>query len=298
MVDISIVIVNYNTQEYLGRCVKSIYRSGIDTKDIELIIIDNNSSDSSLQIAQDIIDNEKIKSNIIRNNINVGFSKAINMGLSQCSGKYVCILNPDIYIEKNCFIKLIDFMNKNLGIGCIGPKIVNYDGSLQISCKRSLPTIKNSIYKIIGLDKLFKNNEVISAYNLLYLDEDEINEVEVISGAFMLIRLDVMKEVGAFDESFYLYGEDIDYCHRIKRKGFRTLYYPLAKAIHYKGKSAKSHPFKAIYHFHKSMIKYYTKYQGIYPSWKFLKPFIVISVIIKKYLSYFYLIIKNIFRLR
>ena len=113
----------------------------------------------------------------------------------------------------------------------------------------------------------------------------------------MLLRSHVIEKVGVLDESFYLYGEDIDYCHRIKIKGFKTLYYPQAKAIHYKGKSAASHPFKAIYYFHSSMIKYYAKYQDIYPSWKFLRFFIVISVIIKKYLSYFYLIIKNIFRL-
>ena len=296
MVSISIVIVNYNTKEYLSRCVRSIFESGISIDKLQLIIIDNASQDSSLKITQELISEKSLSADIICNSENLGFSKALNMGLKKCSGDYICILNPDTYIEKTCFSKLEKYMNKNLQIGCITPKIVNSNGHLQISCKRSLPTIKSSIFKVLGLDKIFMKNKAISAYNLLYLDEDEISQVEVISGAFMFLRREVFEKVGYFDESFYLYGEDIDYCHRIKKEGFAIVYYPLAKVIHYKGKSAESHPFDAIYYFHSSMIKYYNKYQSDYSCWFFLRPLIVISVIIKKYLSYFYLIIKNLFK--
>ena len=296
MVSISIVIVNYNTKEYLSRCIRSIYESGISADRLQLIIVDNASQDSSLTSVKEFISKQSLNTQIICNSENLGFSKAVNIGLSKCSGDYICILNPDTYIEKLCFNKLEEYMNQNLQVGGITPKVVNSSGQLQISCKRSLPTITNSLFKILGLDRIFKKNKTMSAYNLLYLNEDEINQVEVISGAFMFLRKTVVEKVGKFDELFYLYGEDIDYCHRIKKEGFSIIYYPLAKAIHYKGKSANSHPFEVVYHFHSSMIKYYNKYQTEHFSWPFLKFLIVISVIIKKYLSYFYLIIKNLFK--
>ena len=124
--------------------------------------------------------------------------------------------------------------------GCITPKIINSNGSLQISCKRSLPTIRNSIYKIFGIDRIFPNNQNISSYNLLYLKEDEINQVEVISGAFMFLRLETVKTVGLFDETFYLYGEDIDYCHRINKIGMKIIYFPKIMKSDYKTHSTIS----------------------------------------------------------
>lgn len=295
---ISLLIVNYNTKDYLIKCLESIYKSGTSLTHFQIIIVDNASKDSSVEkIAKEYsleIENKQIE--IVRNDRNLGFSKAVNIGLKKCRGNYICILNPDIYIEKECLNILRKYMDKNPEVGCITPKIVNSNGSLQISCKRSLPTIQNSIYKIFAIDRFFPNNRNISSYNLLYLKEDEVNQVEVISGAFMFLRLETVKAVGFFDEIFYLYGEDIDYCHRINKIGFKIIYYPLAKVIHYKGKSAKSHPFRVISEFHNSMIKYYAKYQDDYTGWKFFKVFIVISVIIKKYLAYFLLLIKKMFR--
>ena len=298
MVKISIVIVNYNTSEYLSRCIKSIYKADIIKDQIQVVIVDNNSYDSSLKITKEYISKKSLDVEVISNSENLGFSKAVNLGLNKCYGNYICILNPDTYIEKDCLCELEKYMEINLDIGAITPKVINSNGQLQISCKRSLPTIKNSIFKIFGLDKLFSKNKFFSSYNLLYLNENDISDVEVISGAFMFLRKSVFEKVGYFDERFYLYGEDIDYCHRIKKEGFPIIYYPLVRVIHYKGKSAESHPFEAIHHFHSSMIKYYNKYQDQYFGWSSLKFFIFISVIIKKYLSYFYLIIKNIFKLK
>ena len=286
--DISIVIVNYNTGEYLLNCIYSIFQYNHSLK-LEVIVIDNNSSDKSLEL----LDSLKQKIIILKNKTNLGFSKALNIGLKKSSGKYICILNPDTLFEQQTMQNMFNYMEKSFDVACLSPKIVNLDGSLQISCKRSLPSIKNSFFKITRIDKLFPSNSFFSSYNLLFLDEDKVNEVEVISGACMFMRKDVVDIVGYFDESFFMYGEDIDYCHRINEAGLKIIYYPDSKVVHFKGVSAKNRPYQVISEFHNSMIKYYDKYQKKYPFWKLFKIFIVSIIIGKKYLSYFVHFIRN-----
>lgn len=298
MVDLSIIIVNYNTGEYLTRCVKSIIDSGYKLSRIQFIIIDNASKDNSIELTKNILKKYDSNFKIILNSSNIGFSKAVNKGIDSTFGKYVCLLNPDTYIEKKCFNYLIEYMNLNEDISCITPKIINSDGHLQVSCKRSLPTIRNSFYKFLKIDKIFSDSKSFSEYNLLHVDEDKITQVDVISGAFMLFKSAVIQKVGKFDEEFYLYGEDIDYCKRMKSNNFKIIYYPLAKVIHYKGISAESHPFSAIYHFHSSMIKYFKKYRNEYQSWKISCYLIIFFITIKKYLAYLYLIFKQSFKLK
>ena len=298
MVSISIVIVNYNAVKYLKDSVKSIIDSDILLSDIEIIVIDNASSDSSvLQLEKFIaLDKSDVSIKIIKNENNLGFSKSVNIGIKESNAKYVCILNPDTYIESNCLGGLRDYMDNNLDVDAVTPKILNSDGSLQKSCKRAAPGILNSMYKIIGLDRIFPNNKYFGNFHLLYLDEDEIEQIEVISGAFMFLRNSIIDKVGYFDERFYMYCEDTDYCIRINNVGGKIIYYPLFKAIHYRGESAKSRPFEVINFFHLSMIKYYNKYQDNYRFWKILKPIIVFSIIVKKYLSYLNLVIKKIIK--
>ncbi len=286
--DISILIVNYNTNIYLSNCLDSIFRSNFNHS-LEVIIVDNNSSDNSIEL----VDIDKKKITIIENNRNIGFARAINMALKESNGKYICILNPDTILNKESLIKMYDYMDKELYVDCISPKIVNSDGTFQISCKRSLPKIKNSFFKLTGIDRLFSDNPFFSEYNLLHLDEDKMHQVEVISGACMFLRRKTFKKVGFFDESFFMYGEDIDYCHRMKNLNMKIIYYPDAQITHFKGISAKSRPYKVISEFHNSMIKYYIKYQFVYPIWRLVKIFIVSIIIIKKYLSYFIHLLRN-----
>ena len=289
-IDISVVIVNYNTKDYLSRCISSIFSSGF-IGCLEVIIVDNNSSDDSIEKLNPFA--EKIK--IIKNKNNYGFSKSVNIGLSKAKGRYLCIANPDTIIKKDCLNNLYQYMEDNSDFSCLSPKILNSDGSLQISCKRSFPTIKNSIFKILGIDKLFPNNKIIGNYNLLYLDPNKIHNVDVISGAFMFLRKKLIDKVGYFDERFFLYGEDIDYCRRIYKVREKIAYIPFAEVIHYKGKSAKSLPYRAIREFHNSMIKYYLKYQDDYRFWRINKIFIIVLINIRKYFSYFFHIIKKVF---
>ena len=298
MVDISIVIVNYNVAKYLKDSIKSILDSDISLNDIEIIVVDNASSDSSIiQLEKIIALNQNSSSiKIIQNKNNLGFSKSVNIGIKKSNAKYICILNPDTYIEPNCLSGLRNYMNNNSEIDAITPKILNSDGSLQKSCKRSSPGILNSMYKIIGIDRVFPNSRHIGSFHMLYLDENEISPVEVISGAFMFLRNSIVEKIGYFDERFYMYCEDTDYCIRINNSGGKIIYYPLVRAIHYRGKSAKSKPFDVIYYFHSSMIKYYNKYQNDYRFWKIFKSVIVFSIIVKKYLSYLNLVIKKMIK--
>jgi len=290
-VDISVIIVNYNTKDYLLNCISSIFLSDF-VGNLEVIVIDNNSSDNSIKNLKPL--NNKIK--IISNKFNYGFSKSINMGLLEAKGKYICIANPDITVAPECLNSLYRHMEDNLDLSCVSPKILNSDGSFQISCRRSFPTITNSMFKVTGVDKFLPNNKVVGDYNLLYLNPDKTHNVDVISGAFMFLRRKLIERVGYFDERFFMYGEDIDYCRRIYKAGGKISYFPLAKIVHYKGQSAKSAPYKAIYEFHNSMIKYYLKYQDDYRFWRINKVFIILLISIRKYFSYFFHIIKKVFK--
>jgi len=286
--DISIIIVNYNTKDYLLNCVNSIFESRCRGS-FEVIVVDNNSCDNSIKLIEE--NNSKV--DIIKNDNNLGFSKAVNMGLKKSLGKYVCVLNPDTVLNINSLEILFDYMEKEIDVACVSPKIINSDGTFQISCKRSLPKIKNSFFKLTAIDRLFPNSIFFSSYNLLYLDEDISHQVEVISGACMFIRRKTFESVGYFDESFFLYGEDIDYCHRMSDLKMKVVYYPSSKVTHFKGVSAQSRPYEVISEFHNSMIKYYNKYQSKYPFWRFFKIFIVSIIIMKKYLSYFIHLLRN-----
>tara|TARA_B100001142_G_scaffold94469_1_gene96321 strand:+ start:2625 stop:3527 length:903 start_codon:yes stop_codon:yes gene_type:complete len=300
MLDVSIVIVNYNTAEYLKESIESILSSDISLSQIEVIVVDNASSDLSVKKLEDFISLNSISLpiKIIINDDNLGFSKSVNIGIGQSRANYTCILNPDTNIMSNCLSGLIDYMNSNPDIDAITPKILNSDGSLQNSCKRSEPGILNSIYRILGFDKIFPNSRHFASFHLLYLNENKISQVEVISGAFMFLRSSTIEKVGLFDENFYLYCEDTDYCVRINNLGGKIVYYPLLKAIHHRGKSAESRPFDVIFYLHSSMIKYYNKYQNNYKFWKFLKPVILFSIIVRKYLFYFKLVVKKFFKIK
>ena len=287
-IDISIIIVNYNTKEYLLNCINSILLSKYKGS-LEIIIVDNNSKDNSIEL----LDKTKEQITIIENNSNLGFSKAVNIGLKKSSGNYVCLLNPDTIVPIDSLNKLFDYMEKNEDVSCVSPKIVNSDNTLQISCKRSLPKVKNSFFKIIGIDRFFPNNKFFSNYNLLYLDENLSHQVDVISGACMFLRSKVIDVVGYFDESFFLYGEDIDYCHRMCDLDMKIMYFPDCKITHFKGVSAENRPYQVISEFHESMIIYFNKYKKRYISWMIFKIFIVSIIIIKKYLSYFIHLLRN-----
>jgi len=233
----------------------------------EVIVIDNYSYDDSCALLK----NEFPQIKLIENQINVGFSMAVNQGINVAKGEYICFLNPDTLIQKNTFNKLISHLETNLLVGCIGPKILNPNGSLQKSCKRSFPTLLAALPKALGLDILFPNSKWFGKYNLTYLDENKSHFVDAISGSFMLLPKAVIDKVGALDETFFMFGEDLDYAFRVQKAGYNVLYHPETEVIHYKGESVKSTPQDMITVFYESMNIFFDKYKADYPSWYFMK---------------------------
>lgn len=253
--DLSIVIVSYNTIDLLRNCLNSIYKN---TKSIiyEVWVIDNQSKDGS----PEMVEREFPQVKLIRNSINGGFSQANNLAIRQCNSRYVLILNPDTVVPEKTLEETVRFMDFHEEVGCIGCKVIRPDGSLDKACKRGFPTPWNSLTYLLKLDRLFPKSRLFGGYNATYIDEDEESEVDSLVGAFMMLRQEVIQRVGLLDEKFFMYGEDIDWCYRIKEAGWKNYYYPKAKIIHYKGESSRKQSTKMIGVFHKSMIIFYDKH--------------------------------------
>jgi len=253
--ELSVVIVSYNTKDLLRNCLKSVFEQTRDI-DFEVWVVDNNSTDGSA----DMVKAEFPTVNLIRNPINGGFAQANNLALRQCMGDYMLILNPDTVIPENTFKKVIDFFRQHPDAGAVGCKLIKADGRLDIACKRSFPTPWNSLCKAIGLDRLFSGSKLFGGYNLTYLVENETHSVDCLVGAFMMLPHAVIELVGYLDEAFFMYGEDIDWCYRIKKSGYSIYYYPGTYIWHYKKESSKKESTKAIGYFHNAMLIYYNKY--------------------------------------
>ena len=279
---LSIIIVSYNVCSYLRQCLQSIIKSNSFGK-YEIIIVDNYSHDYSCKM----VEKEYPEIKLIKNKENLGFSKAVNIGIKKSKGKFICILNPDTLISDNTFNEMLDYFIINQNVGCIGPKILNPDGSLQLSCKRSFPNPLSAFYKLIGLSKIFPKNKYFGRYNLTFLDENKIHNVDSISGSFMLFPRLIVDKIGTFDESFFMYGEDLDFCHRIKQFGYDIIYNPHASIIHYKGESSKTAPYDMIQIFYSALHQFYKKYSYLYSSWKWFSNFVSIGIFIRKILAYF-----------
>lgn len=265
--DLSIIIINYRTYEFTKQTIESV----INKKhffNYELIIVDNASGDNSLENLkkdyQEKIDTGLIK--FIANTENKGFAYANNLALKQTKSKYILLLNSDTEIINNCLNKCLKFMETDKNIGALGCKVMLPDGTLDKACRRSYPNVNVSFYRMTGLSYMFPKSERFNKYNLTYLDENGIYNVDCITGAFMLIRNKVIDQVGLLDESFFMYGEDIDYCYRLKENGWMIKYYGEAEIIHYKGASSKKQKSKLLYEFYNSMQIFYNKhYQEEYP---------------------------------
>lgn len=234
MVDLSIIIVNYNVKEFLLNLLDSIRKASKEIS-TEVIVVDNASDDGSSEIL-----NEKYPDiNLIVNNENVGFGKANNQALEIAKGKYILLLNPDTIVREDTFIKMIEFFQSHPEVGIAGCKVLNPDGTLQLACRRGFPGPWTSFTKVMGLSTLFPKSRLFARYNLTYLDENQTYEVDAVSGAFLMMTKDVYQKIGGFDKQFFMYGEDLDLCYRAQKSGFKVYYVHSTEIIHYKGESTR-----------------------------------------------------------
>lgn len=256
MINISFCIVNLNARDVLFNCLKSIPES-INDLTYEVIIVDNNSSDNSQLMVKTLFKDYQI----IQNKKNEGYTKAINKGLVQAKGDYLVVLNPDTILQKESIAKLVNTLKKNKNIGIIGPKVINEDGTFQKSCRRGLAKPQAVLSYFFGLSKLFPDNKIFTGYQLNHLDENKENEVYGVSGSCMVIKKIVINDIGYFDERYFAYQEDSDYCLMAINKGWKVLYFPSVQIIHKGGVGgSNSVPMKAIFEWHKSYYLYYKKH--------------------------------------
>jgi GT2 family glycosyltransferase len=260
--DLSIIIVNFNTRELTLKCLKSVF-SSITSYKFEVILIDNGSTDGLIHIIHQQFPDVRT----IVNTENRGFSKANNQGIRVAKGRYILLLNSDTELQNDTLDIMISFMNQHPDVGASGCKIVLPDGSLDKACKRGFPTPAASFYYAFGFSKLFPKNPRFNGYQLGYLDPDKEYPVDCLVGAFMIVRREVIEQVGMLDEEFFMYGEDIDWCYRIKQAGWGIYYYPRTQIVHYKGASSRRKPYKIIYEFHRAMILFHHKHYREKYSW-------------------------------
>ncbi len=252
---LSVIIVNYNVKYFLEQCLKSVFISGKDLE-MEVFVVDNNSVDGSVELVKEKFPQVKL----IANKENTGFSHANNQAIKKATGDYVLLLNPDTVVEDNTFPRVVDFMDKTPDAGGLGVKMIDGQGVFLPESKRGLPTPSVAFYKIFGLSALFPKSRIFGKYHLGYLDNDKTHSVDVLSGAFMLMRKSVLEKTGYLDETFFMYGEDIDMSWRIKQAGFKNYYFPETRIIHYKGESTKKSSINYVFVFYNAMIIFAKKH--------------------------------------
>jgi GT2 family glycosyltransferase len=248
-------MVSYNVRYYLEQALLSVRRALANIPS-EIIVIDNASADESAEMLRQRFP-EVI---LIANGKNTGFASANNQGFAVAGGDFIVLLNPDTIVQEDTFSVLLDFFSKNADASAATCKILNPDGSFSVDCRHSVPTPLTAFWKLTGLSALFPNSRVFGRYNLTYLDENEIGVVEAISGSFMMIRRGVIEKIGKLDENFFMYCEDIDYCHRINQAGGKIYYMPHSQIIHYKGESTKKNNLDYVITFNRSLYQFYEKH--------------------------------------
>ncbi|MEE1335549.1 glycosyltransferase family 2 protein [Methanobrevibacter sp.] len=252
--DLSVVIVNYQTFELTRNTINSILEYDYPFS-YEIFVVDNASGDDSLNRLEDYF-KDKVK--FIASKENNGFAAGNNQALRQADGRYQLLLNSDTVVWENTLEDIYDYMEKHEDVGACGCRVLLENGELDKACKRSFPNVKNSFFRLFHIPTKSKDDN----YNLTDLADDEIYEIDCLTGAFMFIRKEALNQVGLLDETFFMYGEDIDLCYRIKHGGWKIVYYGKSKITHLKGASSKKQKSKLIYEFYRAMYIYYKKHHA------------------------------------
>jgi len=233
-VDLSIIILSYNTRNLLQKCLKSVFSSISGDYSFKVIVVDNASGDGSVEM----VGREFPQVNIIRSPKNLGYAGGNNLGLKRVNGRYILFLNSDTEITSDAIQKILDFMEKNLNVGAVTPKTELFSGGMDPDCHRGFPTPWASICYFSGLERLFPKSKLFGQYHKFFEDLNKPHEIDAGFGTFMVVRREVVKKIGGWDEDYFFYGEDLDYFYRIKKAGWKIMFYPEAIVRHHKGASS------------------------------------------------------------
>ncbi len=252
---LSVVIVSYNCRSLLGECLSSL-PSGSGGLSCEVVVVDNSSADDTVGWLR----RSHPDVNIIENRANHGFAKACNQGIRASASEYVLLLNPDTTVAEGTLTKTLRYMKANPRLAAAGCKILRPDGSIDLSGKRNFPTPWDAICRMTGLSRLFPQSRALARYDAIYLDEGRAQEVPLIDGCYMMIRRSAIDDIGLFDERFFMYAEEMDWCRRAHERGWSIGYDPSGTIVHAKGEITRHSTFRMLYHFHRSMALYCSKH--------------------------------------
>ena len=292
MLDLAVVIVSYNVRDLLRDCLNSAQAN--EGVRVSICVVDNDSPDDSAGM----VEREFPQVHLIRNS-NTGYAAGNNLGLryfgfnekpdptsnlqrqtsnyqlpithhpspAAAPPRYALLLNPDTIVPRDAFARVVAYMDAHPRVGALGVKLVRADGSLDLACRRSFPTPEVALYRFLGLSKLFPHSPRFGRYNMTFLDPDRLAEVDSVAGAFMLARGEAIAQAGLLDETFWMYGEDLDWAYRIKQRGWKVLYYPEVTVLHLK-RSSSAGSARARYEFQRAMWLFYRKhYRAETPRW-------------------------------
>jgi GT2 family glycosyltransferase len=276
--DLSVIVITYKERELLRNCLKSVFASETNFK-FEVIVTDSNSQDGSVEMVQ----NEFPEAKVLDNQKNLGFAKGNNVAIKQAAGRLILLLNADTTINPDTLDLSVKYMDAHPEVGAMGGKVLLANGELDKACRRKFPNPWNSFLRLFGF-KQFSNYNISTPI-------DHETEVDAITGAYFLIRKSVIDQVGLLDEEFFMYGEDLDWCWRIKQAGYKIMYYPKAEIIHYKHGASRSIPFRTINWAHRAMKIFYRKHYGPQHPWIF-NQLIYLGITIRMYL----VMLVNLFR--
>jgi N-acetylglucosaminyl-diphospho-decaprenol L-rhamnosyltransferase len=271
VVDLAVVIVNYNVCDLLRRCLMTVAASTGELN-YQVCVVDNHSPDGSVAMIRAEFPQVKL----IANRDNVGYPAANNQGLKALGAtdpdpakrpRYCLLLNPDTEVPPDAFATLVAYLDQHASIGVIGPRLVMLNGRLDLACRRAFPTPEVALYRMAGLSRLFPNSPRFGRYNMTFLDEHETAEVDSVVGAFMMVRRAAIDQVGLMDERFWMYGEDLDWSKRIKDAGWQVVYHPAVTVLHVKRASSRQSRRAQIEFYRAMLIFYYKHYHRTTPRW-------------------------------
>ena len=251
---VSAIIVNYNVKDHLLECLRALFASS--DLPIEAIVVDNASKDGSAAA----VEAEFPQVRLHRMRKNVGFGKANNVGLEMATGRFILLLNPDVVVGPTCVGELADFLLVRQDVGAAGPKLVRPDGRLDNACRRGFPTPSVAFYRLSGLSLLFPRSSIFGRYNMGHLPLDKPHEIDAGTAACLMVRRAALRKIGHFDPAYFMYGEDLDLCYRLKESGWKIHYVPAAYAVHVKGASSRQQTARMLYEFHSSMWTFHNKH--------------------------------------